>query len=30
LLINQEDSDVPLFDTTYIHALEAANLSIKK
>jgi aspartate racemase len=30
LLIKQEDSDVPLFDTTYIHALEAANRSIKK
>jgi aspartate racemase len=30
LLIKQEDSDVPLFDTTYIHALEAANMSIKK
>ncbi|WP_201714600.1 aspartate/glutamate racemase family protein [Rossellomorea arthrocnemi] len=30
LLIKQEDSDVPLFDTTHIHALEAVNMSIKK
>jgi aspartate racemase len=30
LLIKQEDSGVSLFDTTYIHALEAVNLSIKK
>ncbi|MEH7306396.1 aspartate/glutamate racemase family protein [Neobacillus drentensis] len=30
LLIKPEDSDVPLFDTTYIHALEAVNMSLKK
>ncbi|PHD54950.1 aspartate racemase [Bacillus toyonensis] len=29
LLINQKDSDVPLFDTTNIHALEAVNMSLK-
>ncbi|QDS36621.1 aspartate/glutamate racemase family protein [Brevibacillus brevis] len=29
LLIKQEDSDVPLFDTTNIHALEAVNMSLK-
>ena len=30
LLIKPGDSEVPLFDTTYIHALEAVNLSLKK
>ncbi|VDG97021.1 putative racemase [Lysinibacillus sphaericus] len=30
LLIKPDDSKVPLFDTTYIHALEAVNLSLKK
>ncbi|MBT2728357.1 aspartate/glutamate racemase family protein [Bacillus sp. ISL-75] len=30
LLIKSEDSDVPLFDTTYIHAREAVNMSLKK
>ncbi|MHC0035560.1 aspartate/glutamate racemase family protein [Pseudoneobacillus sp. C159] len=30
LLVNQEDSSVPLFDTTEIHALEAVNLALKK
>ena len=30
LLIKPEDSDVPLFDTTYIHAHEAVNMSLKK
>lgn len=30
LLMKPEDSDVPLFDTTYIHALEAVNMSLKK
>jgi len=30
LLIKPEDSDVPLFDTTYIHAREAVNMSLKK
>ncbi|MBM7585575.1 aspartate racemase [Bacillus pakistanensis] len=30
LLIKPEDSIVPLFDTTYIHALEAVNRSLKK
>ncbi|PWW29514.1 Asp/Glu/hydantoin racemase [Cytobacillus oceanisediminis] len=29
-LIKQEDSNVPLFDTTNIHALEAVNMSLKK
>ncbi|MNR22376.1 Aspartate racemase [compost metagenome] len=29
LLVKPEDSDVPLFDTTYIHALEAVNMSLK-
>lgn len=29
LLIKPEDSDVPLFDTTYIHAFEAVNMSLK-
>jgi aspartate racemase len=29
LLVKQEDSDVPLFDTTYIHAFEAVNMSLK-
>lgn len=29
LLIKPGDSEVPLFDTTYIHALEAVNLSLK-
>ncbi|KSU80306.1 aspartate racemase [Fictibacillus enclensis] len=29
LLIKPEDSSVPLFDTTNIHALEAVNLSLK-
>lgn len=28
LLIKQEDSLVPLFDTTYIHAYEAVNASL--
>lgn len=30
LLIKAEDSDVPLFDTTYIHAREAVNMSLTK
>ncbi|MBN6889867.1 amino-acid racemase [Cytobacillus horneckiae] len=30
LLIKPEDSDVPLFDTTNIHALEAVKMSLKK
>jgi aspartate racemase len=30
LLIKPEDSDVPLFDTTHIHALEAVNMSLNK
>ncbi|HLR03547.1 MAG TPA: aspartate/glutamate racemase family protein [Virgibacillus sp.] len=30
LLIKSEDSDLPLFDTTYIHACEAVNMSLKK
>ena len=30
LLIKPEDSDVPLFDTTYIHAREAVDMSLKK
>ena len=30
LLVKPDDSEVPLFDTTYIHALEAVNLSLKK
>lgn len=29
LLIKPDDSDVPLFDTTQIHALEAVNVSLK-
>jgi aspartate racemase len=29
LLIKPEDSEVPLFDTTYIHALEAVNMSLR-
>jgi aspartate racemase len=29
LLIKQEDSNVPLFDTTRIHALAAAKLAIQ-
>lgn len=29
LLVKPEDSDVPLFDTTYIHAIEAVNMSLK-
>ncbi|MCG1023419.1 aspartate/glutamate racemase family protein [Sutcliffiella horikoshii] len=29
LLIKPEDSDVPLFDTAYIHALEAVNMSLE-
>ena len=28
LLVKPEDSDVPLFDTAYIHALEAVNMSL--
>ncbi|WP_369899865.1 aspartate/glutamate racemase family protein [Bacillus manliponensis] len=28
LLMKQEDSSVPLFDTTYIHAVEAVNMSL--
>ncbi|WP_017753985.1 aspartate/glutamate racemase family protein [Calidifontibacillus oryziterrae] len=28
LLVKQDDSDVPLFDTTFIHALEAVNLAL--
>lgn len=30
LLIKREDVNVPLFDTTNIHALEAVNISLKK
>ncbi|CAG9620460.1 aspartate/glutamate racemase family protein [Sutcliffiella rhizosphaerae] len=30
LLVKQEDSDVPLFDTTYIHAMEAVNMSLNE
>ncbi len=30
LLISQEDSDFPLFDTTYIHAEKAVNLALEK
>lgn len=30
LLIKPEDFDVPIFDTTYIHAREAVNMSLKK
>lgn len=30
LLIKPNDSEVPLFDTTYIHAMEAVNFSLKK
>lgn len=30
LLIKPDDSEVPLFDTTYIHALEAVNISLEK
>ncbi|UYO06506.1 aspartate/glutamate racemase family protein [Paenibacillus sp. PSB04] len=29
LLVKPEDAEVPLFDTTYIHACEAVNLSLK-
>src|SRR5690625_2625533 len=29
-LIKPEDSKVPLFNTTYIHALEAVNISLRK
>ncbi|WP_404349481.1 aspartate/glutamate racemase family protein [Sutcliffiella horikoshii] len=29
LLVKPEDSDVPLFDTAYIHALEAVNMSLE-
>lgn len=29
LLIKQEDSSVPLFDTTFIHAIEAVNKSLE-
>ncbi|MGD6834438.1 aspartate/glutamate racemase family protein [Sutcliffiella halmapala] len=29
LLVKPQDSDVPLFDTTYIHAMEAVNMSLK-
>ncbi len=29
-LIKSEGSDVPMFDTTYIHALEAVTMSLKK
>ncbi|MEQ7049062.1 aspartate/glutamate racemase family protein [Paenibacillaceae sp. P-4] len=28
LLVNPEDSKVPVFDTTYIHAVEAVNISL--
>ncbi|MBY0595202.1 aspartate/glutamate racemase family protein [Bacillus bingmayongensis] len=28
LLVKQEDSQVPLFDTTFIHAVEAVNISL--
>lgn len=30
LLIKPEDSDIPLFNTAYIHAHEAVNMSLKK
>ncbi|GAV15664.1 aspartate/glutamate racemase family protein [Paenibacillus sp. NAIST15-1] len=30
LLVKPEDSKVPVFDTTYIHAVEAVNLSLNK
>lgn len=30
LLIQQKDSDLPLFDTTKIHASKAAKLAIEK
>jgi aspartate racemase len=30
LLIKPEDSDIPIFDTTYIHAREAVNMSLNK
>ncbi|MBS4192782.1 aspartate/glutamate racemase family protein [Bacillus sp. FJAT-49705] len=30
LLVKQEDSEVPLFDTTVIHAIEAVNKAIEK
>ena len=29
LLIKPEDSDAPLFDTAYIHAFEAVNMSLE-
>jgi aspartate racemase len=29
LLVKPEDAEVPLFDTTYIHAYEAVNMSLK-
>lgn len=29
LLVKPEDAEVPLFDTTYIHACEAVNMSLK-
>ncbi|GAA0497853.1 hypothetical protein GCM10008986_26100 [Salinibacillus aidingensis] len=28
LLINQQDTDIPLFDTTFLHAKEAAHLAL--
>ncbi|MDE5414346.1 aspartate/glutamate racemase family protein [Alkalihalobacterium chitinilyticum] len=30
LLVKQEDSKVPLFDTTVIHAIEAVNMALRK
>lgn len=30
LLVKQEDSDVPVFDTTALHAIEAVNQSLNK
>lgn len=30
LLVKPEDSKVPVFDTTYIHAVEAVNISLDK
>lgn len=30
LLIKPEDSEVPLFDTTMIHAIEAVNTALEK
>ncbi|MEN2768240.1 aspartate/glutamate racemase family protein [Ornithinibacillus xuwenensis] len=30
LLVKQEDSEVPLFDTTVIHAMEAVNIALNK